>query len=244
LSYTIKKIEIDSKVFGYDVWDISDACSFEDFKQALKDIYQPKKKSFVSCKIPINEISKINNAQEAGFMYSETQFRTKVRLKLKKNNFKFPYNYIKIQNEDQLNEVLEIANTTFEHDRYTLDSRIGKTLAGKRYMTYLEKSFWEPDEEIWGVQSKKSGRIVSFRSHRVVSPREVLLLIGGVQPHLKGLGLGIVSTEYCFNQLALDGYLHAISHIPAANIPIINLEVGNFKFRITDAFIVLSKHLY
>jgi hypothetical protein len=244
LSYFLKKIEIDTKVFGYDVWDISDASSFEDFEKALKEISKNKKESFVSCKIPINEIFKVNNAQEAGFMYSETQFRTKVRVKLGKNYHNYPYNYIKIQNEVQLNEVLEIASTTFEHDRYTLDSRIGKNLAGKRYMAYLEKSFWEPDEEIWGIQSKKSGRIVSFRSHRIVSTREVLLLIGGVQSALKGLGLGVLSTEYCFNQLALDGYMHAVSHIPAANIPIINLEVGNFKFRITDAFIVLSKHLY
>jgi hypothetical protein len=243
LSYEIEKIEIDSQIFGFDCWNILNPCEIEDFLSPVLSIKEKGKPALISCKIPLSEPNKIKNAESAGFKFSEVQFRTRLGLKNTYKTEKYPYRYVKIQSEEQLTEVLEIAGTTFLHDRYTLDKKIGKALSGQRYARYLRKSFEEPDEEIWCVQSVASGKILTFRSHKIISDKEVLLLLGGVLPKLKGSGLGVVSSHFCFNQLYGSGFTHAITYVPATNIPILNLEIGHFKFRITESFLILSVHV-
>jgi hypothetical protein len=68
---------------------------------------------------------------------------------------------------------------------------------------------------------------------------EVNLLIGGVHPEFKDIGLGIISSHFCFNQLRLSGYRRAITHISAANTPIMNLELGHLGFRLSQTYIVM-----
>jgi hypothetical protein len=65
------------------------------------------------------------------------------------------------------------------------------------------------------------------------------LLLGGVHPNYKNIGLGVISSHYCFNQLKDDGFKRVITHISAANMPIINLELGHFGFKVEDVCVVL-----
>ena len=67
----------------------------------------------------------------------------------------------------------------------------------------------------------------------------MLLLLGGVHPNHKNVGLGVISSHFCFNQLKENGYKQAITHVSAANIPILNLEVGHFGFKVEETYVVL-----
>ena len=84
-------------------------------------------------------------------------------------------------------------------------------------------------------------KTLNFRTHRVVSSREVLLLLGGVHPDLKGLGIGPIASYFCLNELYARGFRRATTHISAINAPIANLEIGNLGFRVIGAFAVLRK---
>jgi hypothetical protein len=152
-----------------------------------------------------------------------------------------PYEYVLVDNHNDLAQVLKIAGATIEHDRYSRDPKIGKQISGDRYQRYLLDSFQREDDQIWSVRSKATKEILTFRSHRSVNEKEVNLLIGGVHPDHKSVGLGVVSSYFCFNQLRSMGYKRATTHISAANIPIINLEVNHLNFRVTDTFVVLRK---
>jgi hypothetical protein len=195
--------------------------------------------SYVSCKIPISHIATIQAAQRSGFEFVETQLRTVLSLRKFYDTDKYPYDYVPVETETDLVAVQSIAESTIEHDRFSLDPMIGKNFSGNRYRKYLEQSFRSPNEEIWCVKSKKSGQILTFRSHRVINDKEVQLLIGGVHPDFKEVGLGVISSFYCFSSLKAAGYSRANTHISAANLPIVNLEVGYFNFRVTDTFVVL-----
>jgi len=74
-----------------------------------------------------------------------------------------------------------------------------------------------------------------------VSSTEALFLLGGVRADLKNVGVGPVSEYFEFNELIRKGIKTGITHISAANYPIVNLEIGKIGFRVLATFAVLRK---
>ncbi len=239
MTFPLDFLKVDSEVLKQSAWNLTRIESSEDFRLAIESVKENQTKNFITCKLPIENIEFIHAAEKAGFNYVETQFQTTLRLKQTFDTSKYPYQYVRIDTQDQLLEISEIAQATIEHDRFSRDPEIGRSASGLRYGRYLEESFHRDDDEIWAVKSNATGRLLTFRSHRKISSSEVNLLIGGVHPSFKEIGLGIISSHFCFNQLRDAGFRRAITHISAANLPIINLEVGYFNFRVTNTFVVL-----
>jgi hypothetical protein len=127
------------------------------------------------------------------------------------------------------------------HDRFTIDPALSPGISGARYRRYVEKSFVAPDEAVWRLYDPASKQTLNFRTHRVTGRGEALLLLGGVHPEFKGLGLGVIASYFCFNQMRRDGFRRAVTHISAINYPVFNLEIGNLGFRVNAAFAVLRK---
>lgn len=232
-------LEIDSEVMELSAWTLSEVQSESDFHDVIQSVGNSLHTNYITCKLPIENIHLIHAAEAAGFHFVETQFKTSLRLNKTFNTSKYPYDYLALDSSDDLSEVFEIAENTIEHDRFSRDPRVGSTASGLRYRKYLEDSFQRDDDEIWVVKSRSTGQILTFRSHRRVSSEEVSLLIGGVHPNFKDVGLGIVSSHFCFNQLRQAGYRRAVTHISAANTPIVNLEVGHLGFRVIQTYVVL-----
>jgi hypothetical protein len=232
---------IDSEVFGFDVYSLDETSTQREFADSIRLLELQNSKAYVSFRTAIENVSQIHLAERFGFEFVETQFRTVLKLRKEFDTSKFPYDYIRIEDESKLQEALIIAKSTIEHDRFSRDPVIGKELSGERYERYLRDSFERHDDEIWCVQSRETGRLLTFRSHRIIDDREVSLLIGGVHPDFKNLGLGVVSSHFCFNQLRESNFKRAVTHISAANVPILNLEVGHFDFQVISSFVILRK---
>lgn len=239
MTYQLEYLEIDSRILGISTWSLSNVTESDDFAAALNTVFEKSRVSYVTCKIAADQLSMVHAAERVGFCFVETQFRTILRLNKTYDISKYPYEYIRVDTQDELDKVLEIAASSIEHDRFSRDPAIGRELSGARYCEYLLESFARKDDEIWAVQSKTSGELLTFRSHRRSSETDVNLLIGGVHEEYKGLGLGVISSHFCFNQLRESGYRRAVTHISAANIPIVNLEIGSLNFRVSDSFVVL-----
>ncbi len=234
-------VEVDTDVLGYPVFSVSGIESAEDLDDAVRVIDSSADKTYAVCKLPIERIDLVHEAQARGFAFVEVQLRTSLRIKHAPEGRHDAYTYVRIDEREELDEVLEIAGHTVEHDRFSRDPVLDATVSGERYRRYLVQSFETDGEEIWSVRSVNSGRLLTFRSHRIISPTEVLLLNGGVHPAHKGAGLGVISSHFCFAQLRESGIARAVSHISAANAPIINLELGYCNFRVTDSFVVLRR---
>ncbi len=239
MTYSLDYLEVDSEVLELSAWNLSEIASESDFLEAIQSFGKSKTTNYITCKLPIESMYLIHAAEAAGFHFVETQFKTVIRLNKSFDTAKYPYDYVRIESPDDLSNILKIAESTIEHDRFSRDPRIGSIASGLRYGKYLEDSFHRDDDEIWAVKSKSTGQILTFRSHRQVSQDEVNLLVGGVHPDFKDLGLGIISSHFCFNQLRLSEFRRAFTHISAANTPIMNLELGHLGFRISQTYVVM-----
>ncbi|MCU1361828.1 MAG: hypothetical protein JWN99_3117 [Ilumatobacteraceae bacterium] len=241
MTYECRAIEIDSEVFGRATFSVSEIVTAADLDGALTQIDSHNPTSYTTCKVPSERLDLIHAAQLRDFVFLETQLQTKLRLRIAPTGHHDRFGYVKVERRDQLDQVLEIAGRTIEHDRVSRDPLLGPAASGERYRRYLLQSFEHDDEEIWAVSSRDSGRLLTFRSHKTVSPTEVLLLNGGVHHDHKEAGLGVVSSHFCFAQLRAAGATHAVSHISAANVPIINLELGYCNFKVVQSFAVLRR---
>jgi len=234
-------IEVDSEVLGGNVLAISDfnpAIDFAEFEQGYVKEFNPV---YVSCKIPLERISEIQILEAQGFGLIECQIRASVKLRKMHDVSRFSYDFEPVTREEDLTSVLEIAGTTFAHDRFSTDPRLAPGLSGARYRAYVRHSFQSPDEAVFRLVDRATSRVVAFKTHRYVSEREVLFLLGGVHPDYKNLGVGLIN-EYCeFNMLMQRGVRLGITHISASNYPIFNLEVGNLGFRVLTTFAVMRK---
>lgn len=238
----VERITIDSRVLGRDVLAIQDLdprVQFPAFEAAYLREFAP---AYVYCKVPIEDLYAVQYLEDQGFRLVECQLRCAVKLQRP-----FPvaafrgYAFEPVTCEEDLAEVLDIAAATFVHDRWRVDAGLAPELAGERYRQYVRNSFQDPRESVYRLRDRESGRVLGFKTHRDVAPKEVLFLLGGVHPDFKNQGLGLINEYFEFNELMARGFRKGITHISAANYPVFNLEVGGLGFRVLTTFAVLRK---
>lgn len=237
----VERIEIDSRVCGYPVLAIQDFDPQADFSSFEREYIEEHAPGYVSSKVPLDDIARVHAMEAAGFQLIECQIRSAVKLRKPFDVSALPYEFVEVTREQDLNEVLQIAGTTFVHDRFSVDPAIAPGVSGQRYQEYVLKSFRSPQEAVYRLMDRTTGEAVAFKTHRYVSSSEVLFLIGGVRSDLKTLGLGPVSEYFEFNELIRKGVRRGITHISASNYPIFNMEIGQFGFRVLTTFAVMRK---
>jgi hypothetical protein len=234
-------IEIDSKVFGHNVLAIHDFDPLTDFASFERSYVAKYAPSYVSAKIPLENIESIHVLEDKGFRMAECQIRLSIKLRKQYDTSPFLYKFERVTQVEDLKEVLEIAGATFLNDRFSSDSSLLPGSSGRRYQAYVLKSFDSPDEAVYRLLDCATGSTVAFKTHRYVSATEVLFLLGGVHPDLKSLGLGLLNEHFEFNELIRKGIKRGVTHISASNYPIFNLEIGQVGFRVMATFAVMRK---
>jgi hypothetical protein len=237
----VEHIEIDSAVFGRNVLALKDLTPADDLAAEETRYIQQFRPAYVSCRVPLEELATVHRLEQHGFQFIECQIRSTIRFTQDYDVSRYPYEYQRVTTLEVLDEVLDIASRTVVHDRFTMDAAVRRGTSGERYRRYVEKSFGASDEAVWRLYDPASKQTLNFRTHRVTGTGEVLLLLGGVHPEFKGLGLGVIASYFCFNQMRRDGFRRAVTHISAVNYPVFNLEIGNLGFRVNTTFAVLRK---
>lgn len=237
----VNYVPIDSEVLGRSVLSIEAFDPNEDFapfEQAYIERHQP---AYVSCKIPLENVAAAHALERQGFHLIECQIRSEIDLRRDYDMSAFPYEFVKVETEEELAPVLEIAATTFEHDRFSIDPLIERNVSGERYKRYVHRSFEAADEAVYRLYAPADDRTVAFKTHRYLPGDQVLLLLGGVHPSYKQLGVGVINTYGELNELRRLGIRSGHTHISAANYPVFNLEIRRLGFRVVTTFAVLRK---
>ncbi|WP_028497890.1 hypothetical protein [Microvirgula aerodenitrificans] len=237
----IELIDIDSKVLGRNVLSLQDLVVDDNFaaeEAAYQAQFQP---IYVSCRVGMENLPLIHLLERNGFNFVECQIKSSIRFTRQHDVSRFPYQYQRVTSEEMLSSVLDIAGKTITHDRYTTDVNMAPGVSGTRYREYVLKSFNSASEEVWRLYDPVSGTTLAFRTHCHTAPGEVRLLLGGVHPDYKTLGLGVISSYYCFNQMLADGIRRATTHISAINYAVFNLEIGKLGFRVLETYAVMRK---
>ena len=239
----IVKLDVDSLVFGRPTYSADSIVNnLEDllkFKSQLSAITS----GAVSCKVPAENVNLINELESDGFRFQETQLQSKVKLRDYSDQVHGAYEIRIVSNENELREVQELAKSAFSKDRFSVNSDIGEVLSGQRYSQFVEKSFTSKDEEVFGLYEIGNTKPLAFRTHRITSDEDILFLLGGVSPLFQGMGLGAIAWLKMSTLLCSRGFKRAITHISAANLDVLNLEISQFHFKVTKSLIVLSKDL-
>jgi len=237
----VEQIEVDSAVFGRPVLSLHELAPTDDLAAVEMRYVEQFRPIYVYCRVPLEELAVIHRLEQHGFRLVECQIRSTVRFDQDYDVSRYPYVYERVQTREALDPVLEIAEKSVEHDRLSMDSAVPSGISGERYRRYVEKSFSAPNESVWRLFDPASNQTLNFRTHRVTSPQEVLLLLGGVNPEFQGLGLGAISSYFCFNQMRRDGFRRGVTHISAINYRVFNLEIGGMGFRVNATFAILRK---
>lgn len=233
---------IDSEIFGKpfaEIKSFSNDINFERFEQDYVTEYNP---FYVSCKIPIENIEEIHSLEKAGFNFIEVQIRETFSIPKK---LKLPvvpgYAFEEVTSEEDLQQVLNIASTCFEHDRFTIDKKLNKSFSAERYKDYVKKSFIEPDEYVYKLTDIESNEIVGFKTHKLIENEEALMFLGGVANQYKKTAIPVISGTLELLELQKKGVKKLTTHVSARNYGVINLELRGFKFKINQAYVVLRK---
>ncbi|BDU74824.1 GNAT family protein [Mesoterricola silvestris] len=238
-----ERIPIDSEALGRTVLELREPSIHADFA-ALEAAYLAQHAPrYCVCKLPIEDLEGIHHLEDQGFRFLELQLKLVGRPRTRDTSA-FPYTFSPVTGEADLAEILEIAQTTFVADRFSVDPLLSATdpgVSGRRYRLYVEKSYREPDERLFKLVSRESGRIVGFNTHRYLGADEVLMFVGGVLPSLKTTGLGAIMDYYLINDLKERGVRKFHTHVSARNYPVMNLEIAGLGFKVLQNFAILRK---
>lgn len=237
----VSVIPVDSEVWGRNVLSLTEIGPDDDLL-AAEDVYvREHAPAYVSVRLAVEDLPTVHRVEQLGFSIVECQLQLLMRFKADYDVSRHGYEYKRVTLATELDDVLEIARTVIMHDRFSVDSGVPKEFSGRRYEAYVRHSFNSKNEEVWRLHDPKRDLTLGFRTHRRSSTDEALLLLGGITSGMQSLGLGVVSSHYCFNQLRRDGVRRAMTNISMINKPVFDLEVTHFGFRYQQCYAVLRK---
>lgn len=236
----INKIEIDTLATGKNILELSDFTIKSDFLEFEKDYIQKEKPFYVLLKIPVEELSTIHIAEACGFQFIEMQIKMTHKLKKRYPGSK-QFEFVEVTNQDDVKKIQDFAGTTFIDDRLVIDPLIDSETAYKRHVKYIISSYKSDNQKLYKLVEVQSNKIVAFKTHKYLENNEVLLLLGGVLPIFKNLGVGLINGYAELNELQKQGKQRVFTHISARNSPIMNMEIGALNFKVVQSYLVLRK---
>ena len=220
------------------IHEIEAGSDFAAFERSYIETYCPE---YVSVSIALENVAAIHRIEDHGFRLVECQLKMVLKLSKPYDTSAYRYQLERVTSQPALNQVLELAATSFEHDRFTMDPAIPRGVSGERYRLYTLKSYHDPAESVYRLIDPDSRETLAFKTCRSVSGSEVRLFLSGVHPAMKGLGLGPISNFFYFNELLRLGVRKAHGYISAHNYTACNMDLGLMGFRVVGSFAAFRK---
>lgn len=188
---------------------------------------------FLYTRIPANDITRLQDATQAGFYYIETTLIPYMNLRnWNREAHRRSICTLELVDDTTLFEVEEIAESTFRGLRFNIDPNIGDDAADRRYHRWLINAY-ERGEELLILRHR--GRAAGFSVLRRIDKDNAVFVLTGVHPDYKGSGVGLMlnasTVAYCQD----TGIKHIDGGISADNTAILNVNARvGFSFRDTS----------
>lgn len=214
--------------FGMDTYEISldkkDLRNFDDTYQKIKS--QNFKNSYVVIKMPVGNLEALHKLEDDGYRFLETQLSLVDHFEpldseiesLPTNNLNYSVEKIKKDKNLWTHYINKITPGMFDTDRVSLDPKLGKEIACKRYKNWCLDLFEKPNTNLY---IKKINDVVFGFSIDVVDEKTGVVdaLIGGNFEEFKNLGLGSVMLAEAKNLKA-----NRKTAVSTNNLPILKLH--------------------
>lgn len=213
--------------FGMDTYEISlnkkDLRNFDDAYQKIKS--QNFKNSYVVIKMPVGNLEALHKLEDDGYRFLETQLSLVDHFEPLDSEASILSNQEDVKTEilpKEKSEWEQIINKItpgmFDTDRVSLDPKLGKEIACKRYKNWCLDLFEKPNTNLY---IKKINDVVFGFSIDVVDEKTGVVdaLIGGNFEEFKNLGLGSVMLTEAKNLKA-----NRKTAVSTNNLPILKLH--------------------
>jgi hypothetical protein len=237
----VKILDLESKLYEKKVVQISNIENLATFQKSLPGIMKRFKPGLVFCIVEAHDILNIQSLEKIGFGFAEFRIHSWLRLgekPLMKNHF--PYQLLAIGDNKLLEEAKEFLLSKFPDDRYYHDYLLDRTIARKRELINLEKSFqsW-PGEFILGLINSQTGKLVGFRSGAFINDNEIAFYLYGISSLFEEEKTCRILDHSCMDYLFNKGVriVHSVS--TGFNTKELNRLILNHGFQIEKTEVVL-----
>lgn len=207
--------------------------------QVEADYVKQHSPAVATIKVPVESMELAHRFEEAGFRVVETQLRCVAPTRARKGP-SLGLRLSPVKTAAELQPLLPLLESSFQHDRFRNDPAYPAGFSQERYRRFLAASLVNEGERVYAL-TRSDGRIVGLKSHRLEANATATLLLGGLEPDAVGFGFGAISGQLELALLASQGIKEVITHYPARNYGIINLELRGLGFHVVAAFYVLRK---
>ena len=235
----VNRIDIDSNAYGRNFLELKEYTDSNDFGSFEREYIERYDPFYVFCKMGVEQISQINTLIGNGFGFIEYQIREQLKLKKVPYPIFNPYQ-MELATDDDMDEIIDIAETTFEHDRFSIDPLISRSFSSQRYKAYVLKSHGVEDEYLYKTYNKLTNEIVGFKTHKIIGD-EAIMFLGGVVNKYKKTPIPVINSYLELNELQKRGIKKITTHISGSNYGVLNLEVKEFGYKVVNGFVVLRK---
>ena len=234
----------DSNIFNKKIYDIT-YINDVDFSQLLKNEEKLKSENayMAIVKINHNDLFLVHNLEKLGYNFTECLYEVRKDLFEIINQSPlcklFELQTITKRDQKYMNEIINIAQNTFDKDRYHMDPQIPHELADQRYKNWVINSLEEKDVSIYAYISQKERNVASFLITKK-QDKSINLILGGVLPKLKGYGVFYCMLIDCLNTFYKEGNTSVFTKISGSNFEIFNMYMF-LNFKINKRTIVMRK---
>ena len=236
----IVHLDIDTEVFGGNVLQIHGFAPSDDFAAFERTYTEKYHPVYVVCRIRGEDLAAVHFLEGQGFRYVDFAMELLTMIR-QKDVSRYPEYRCAEVLDDDLEQVLEIAGSTFTHDRVTRDPVLGKALSGERYRRLVLQSRARANEHVLGLYDRATNHVVAFTVFKDEGNGRACGLLSGVRSEYRRTGLGLINEYFWFNELARRGFREASGCIAGANYPIVNMEVRVVGHRFVQSWVVLRK---
>lgn len=240
MKYAIK--EIDSKVFGFNVIEIS-SYSVKNLQKDLSELIQKLSPCYIFVEIDSSNLKTIHSFEEMGFKFSE--FRVNAIINTDNFNFNtsslFPYVIRPIVILEDLELIKKHLQENILDDRFSLDYSIPKVNSFSRNYENILKSKDTRNEFLLGVYNTYTKELQSFVSGKRLNKLEALYFQQGVLSISNFDNNKDILNLLTINYLKEEGVNLINVNITGNNITELNLFINKYKFHINTSTVFLRK---
>jgi GNAT superfamily N-acetyltransferase len=199
-------------------------------------------------KIPSNCIKLVNNLEELGYRYIETQFNISVasteieRIDKKWLRVIKGTGFKRLENKNDLEVILSNVGTgMFDNDRITLDENLGKDILNLRYTNWIKDLNKDENTEIFYLT--KYSKNVGFFIIQKNSENILHSIIAGIFKDYQGHGLSFALIYY-YLKLARERNAKSVyTSFSSNNLLMLNTFTKTVPFKTIQILYVLRKFI-
>ena len=241
----IKKLEIESKILGREVYQLVETIDGKDFLSEEPSIISNNEPFYIQCLIDASELETIHSMEDAGFRFAEFRFKKLLDI----NSFQnvgelafYPYLIKSIRDEKDYKKALLLINNSKPDDRFSRDPVIPEELSQKRLKVYLKKSFDNyPNEFIYGLFNKNTNELLAIKTGEIKNKDNIAFSQTALKRNLDKEKFTYMIDALLISQFKEKGFRIFNTVTSGFNMMEMDLHISGLKYKIVSTSVILRK---